>query len=230
MAETEVTLPVESIGDEPVPIDSSQQEDALRWNDYGIGLFLQGDLRGAEQAFLRVTELDSDYADGWVNVARVRAQEGDPEGAQQMLDKALKLEPSLAKAHYFYGLALKTMGLYKEALEHFQQAADAYPRDRVVRNQIGRLHFLQRNYDRAIEKFSGTLKIDPENLEAHYNLMLAYQGSGNDEKADLHKKLYLRFKADEASQFLTGGYRRDHPADNNERQPIHEHRSGERDP
>lgn len=230
MAETEVTLPVESMEQEPAPIGSPQPEDALRWNDYGIGLFLQGDLRGAEQAFLRVTELTPDYADGWVNVARVRAQEGDPEGAQQMLDKALALEPNLAKAHYFYGLALKTMGLYEEALEHLHRAADAYPRDRVVQNQIGRLLFLQRNYDRAIEELSETLKIDPENLAAHYNLMLAYQGSGDGEKADLHKKLYLRFKADEASQFLTGGYRRAHPADNNERQPIHEHRSGDRDP
>ena len=32
-----------------------------------------------------------------------------------------------------------------------------------------------------------------------------------------------RFKADEAAQTLTGNYRRLHPEDNNERQPIHEH-------
>src|SRR5262249_30827704 len=30
--------------------------DLLRWNDYGIGLFLQGDLKSAESVFLRVTE------------------------------------------------------------------------------------------------------------------------------------------------------------------------------
>jgi len=32
-----------------------------------------------------------------------------------------------------------------------------------------------------------------------------------------------RFKADEAAQTLTGPYRRNHPDDNLERQPIHEH-------
>ena len=107
--------------------------------------------RTAERAFLNVTELAPDYADGWVNVARVRVQEGDPESAREMLDKALALEPDLAKAHYFYGLALKTRGLYDEALEHFRRAASSYPRDRVVQNQIGRLHFLQRDYEQAIE-------------------------------------------------------------------------------
>ena len=32
-----------------------------------------------------------------------------------------------------------------------------------------------------------------------------------------------RFKADEASQTITGPYRQEHPEDNNERQAIHEH-------
>jgi hypothetical protein len=37
------------------------------------------------------------------------------------------------------------------------------------------------------------------------------------------RTLYDRFKADEASQAITGPYRQLHPADNNERQQIHEH-------
>jgi len=69
------------------------------------------------------------------------------------------------------------------------------------------------------------LAIDPEDLQAHYNLMLAYQGAGNQEMARKHQLLYERFKADEASQFITGPYRQLHPEDNNERQAIHEHRS-----
>ena len=225
MAETTVTLQVIDPGAPPTPSSILHPDDTLRWNDYGIGLLLQGDLRGAENAFLRVTEANRDYADGWVNVARVRIQEGDPTGAQAALERALALEPELAKAHYFYGLTLKTGGRYDEALEHFRRAASQYPRDRVVRNQIGRIFFLQREYALAIEEFEKTLRIDPENLEAHYNLMLANQGLGYAEKAEQHQELYLRFKADEASQFLTGDYRRLHPADNNERQPVHEHRN-----
>ena len=61
-----------------------------RWNDYGIGLLLQGDLKDAEAAFLKVTEMDPGYADGWVNVG-ARAHPGRQHGgAEPMLRKALQ--------------------------------------------------------------------------------------------------------------------------------------------
>jgi hypothetical protein len=67
------------------------------------------------------------------------------------------------------------------------------------------------------------LAIDPEDLQAHYNLMLCYNGMGDQERALEHKTRYLRFKADESAQAITGPYRQLHTEDNNERQAIHEH-------
>lgn len=196
-----------------------------RWNDYGIGLLLQGDIKGAEAVFLEVTEMDPEYADGWVNVARARIQEGNMEAAEQMLTKALEVNPTLAKTHFFMATAIKTMGRYDEALEHLRLAAAQYPRDRVVQNQIGRVLFLKRQYAEAVAAFKEALKVDAEDLQAHYNLMLCYQGLGNSELAAHEQALYKRFKADESAQAITGPYRQLHPDDNNERQQIHEHRS-----
>ena len=82
-------------------------KDRERWNDYGIGLLLQGDLKGAERAFETVTKLDPQYADGWVNVARARIQEGNTDAAKPMLEKRLAVNPRLASAHYFRGLCAK---------------------------------------------------------------------------------------------------------------------------
>jgi tetratricopeptide (TPR) repeat protein len=96
----------------------------------------------------------------------------------------------------------------------------------VVRNQIGRLLFLKRQHREAIEELRQVLAIDPEDLQAHYNLMLSYRGAGDGEMAAKHEALYRRFKADEAAQEITGPYRRLHPHDNNERQAVHEHGSG----
>jgi len=197
--------------------------DRERWNDYGIGLLLQGDLKGAERAFEVVTRLDPKYADGWVNVARTRIQEGNTEAAKPFLEKALELNARLASAHFFYGLAHKADGKYPEAFEEFSRAAALYPRDRVVRNQMGRMLFLQRKYAQAVAELEKTLAVDPEDLEAHYNLMLCYRGLGNDALAAREEKLYLRFKADEASRAITGPFKLAHPEDNNEAQPIHEH-------
>lgn len=147
------------------------------------------------------------------------------EAAEQMLKKALEVNPTLAKTHFFMATAIKTMGRYDEALEHLRLAAAQYPRDRVVQNQIGRVLFLKRQYAEAIAAFKEALKVDAEDLQAHYNLMLCYQGLGNTELAAHEQALYKRFKADESAQAITGPYRQLHPDDNNERQQIHEHRS-----
>ena len=218
--------------DAPAPVrkpylDASVRE---RWNDYGIGLLLQGDLRGAEAAFLKVTEMEPAYADGFVNVARVRLQEGDAAGAESYLRRALEIAPKLAKTHFFLGSALKAQGRYDEALKHTRVAQALYPRDRVVANQVGRLLFLKREHRLASVELQKVLQVDPEDLQAHYNLMLAYRGAGNADMAKKHQTLYERFKADEAAQFITGPYRQLHPHDNNERQAIHEHRSFEPGP
>jgi len=67
------------------------------------------------------------------------------------------------------------------------------------------------------------MAIDPEDLQAHYNLMLCYKGVGDDKQAHEHELRYMRFKADESAQAITGPYRQLNPEDNNERQAIHEH-------
>jgi tetratricopeptide (TPR) repeat protein len=209
-----------ALGNDKPYVDKSVRE---RWNDYGIGLLLQGDIRNAEVTFLKVTEMDPGYADGWVNVARARIQEGDMAGAEPMLRHALGLDPKLAKTHFFLGTALKSLGRYDEALTHLRTASDLYPRDRVVLNQLGRVQFLKRDFKQAIETLQKVLSIDPEDLQAHYNLMLCYQGQGNSAAAGREQVLYERFKADESAQAITGPYRQLHAEDNNERQQIHEH-------
>ena len=224
MAEAEASLEVIDAG-APLPEVPPVAAPSLRerWNDYGIGLLLQGDLRGAEAAFRTVMEIEPAYADGPVNVARARLQEGDVETAIPLLEQALELSPGLARAHYFLGTALRALGRYDEALAEFEAARAQYPRDRVVLNQIGRIHFLERRFDEAVATLEEVLRIDPEDLQAHYNLMLSHQGAGRPDEAARERALYERFKADEAAQAITGPFRRASPEDNNERQAIHEH-------
>src|SRR5208282_66125 len=141
-------------------------------------------------------------------------------------DRALSVSPRLARAHFFYARMLRNEGKYDEAIAHLRQVLEQYPRDRVVHDDLGRILFLQRHYAEAVKEFDATLAIDPEDLEANYNLMLCYTGMGQPDRAFDFQKRYLRFKADESAQTLTGPYLREHPDDNTERQPIHEHVSG----
>jgi Flp pilus assembly protein TadD len=207
----------------PEPKTVSTKEDWTQWNDYGIGLFLQGDLKAAAAAFEQITKADPQNPDGWTNIGRALLQEGDTASARKVLEKALAIAPRLPRTNFFYARALKEDGDYDGAIAHLQTVLAQFPRDRVVHNELGRVLFLQKRYADAVKEFEATLNIDPEDLQAHYNLMLCYNGLGNDAKAEEHKARYLRFKADEASQAITGPYRQTHPEDNNERQAIHEH-------
>jgi tetratricopeptide (TPR) repeat protein len=224
VAENEVTLPVVA-HNAPVPEPKTivKKEEWQRWNDYGIGLFLQGDLKSAAAAFQKVTEADANNPDGWVNIGRCAVQEGDMERARTVLEKALALSPNLARANFFYARVLRADGNYEGAAARLRLVLAQYPRDRVALNDLGRILFLQRKYAEAVNVLQSVFAIDPEDLQAHYNLMLCYSGLGNEKLAKEHRTRYLRFKADESSQAITGPYRQLHPEDNNERQAIHEH-------
>ena len=176
----------------------------MRWNDYGIGLLLQGDLRGAESAFRVVMAIDPAYPDGPVNVARAKLREGDVEAAVPLLEQALVLAPGLAKAHALLGTALRSLGRYDEAMRHLDAARAQYPRDRVVLNEIGLLHFLARDFDAAIDTFESVLRIDPEDLQAHYNLMLSHQGAGHGEGGGAGARAVRAVQGRRVVQAITG--------------------------
>ena len=224
VAKSQVTVDVLAYN-APVPQPRTQlaNEDWQRWNDYGIGLFLQGDLKAAQAAFQKVTEIDPKNPDGWVNIGRAALQEGDVPRARAVLEKALAINPALARANFFYAGALRQEGNYDGAVQHLTTVLAQYPHDRVALNNLGRILFLQRKYSEAVKVLQQVLAIDPEDLQAHYNLMLSYTGLGDPKMAKEHQVRYLRFKADESAQAITGPYRQIHPEDNNERQNIHEH-------
>src|SRR5213078_318183 len=91
----------------PQPKTIATIEDWTRWNDYGIGLFLQGDLKGAAAAFEKITEADPQNPDGWTNIGRVLVQEGDTAGARRVLEKSLAIDPKLGRTNFFYAKVLR---------------------------------------------------------------------------------------------------------------------------
>jgi tetratricopeptide (TPR) repeat protein len=196
-----------------------------RWNDWGIGLLLQGDIKGAEYAFKMVTKAEPEYADGWLNVARALIQEGETDAAKSYIAEALERDSSLGRIYYFRALIEKADGDYDAAVVSLNTTAAKYPRDRVVLNQLARILFLQRKYQEALEVLDRVCMIDPEDVQMHYTAMLAHRGLGNAEAASREEKLFRRFKAEESSQAITGARRIASPEENNERQQIHEHES-----
>ena len=202
-----------------------RKADRERWNDWGIGLLLQGDLKGAEFAFQKVTEAEPGYADGWLNVARALIREGEMAAARPYVEKALAIDPSLGRVHFFKAMIEKAEGDYDAALGSLRTVAAKYPRDRVVLNQIARILFLKRQYRDALAVLDRVCMVDPEDVQMHYTAMLSSRALGDAARAAREETLFRRFKAEESSQAITSIRRMVSPEDNNERQQIHEHES-----
>ncbi|MCA9079437.1 MAG: hypothetical protein KDA58_02715, partial [Planctomycetaceae bacterium] len=222
MATDSITLPIAGGDAEPL----TQQDRSIplwqRWNDYGIGLFLEGkaELKQAEEAFQQVEELGR--YDGPLNLARVYQREGRLDEAVRALQRAGDHADPPAPPwtlSWLTGVVNAQQGNLKTAEENFRAVLDMkvperkfdFSRDYEVINELGltlfRLAQQQRGEARkaardellteAVEVFRKTLSLDSENVTAHYNLQLLYQQLGQTELADEHAKLHQRFKEDD---------------------------------
>jgi tetratricopeptide (TPR) repeat protein len=212
-----------AFGSPPASVRGNADAPWLRWNDYGIGLFLQGDFRGAARAWTRVAELAPEKPDGPLNRARAEIAEGRLEDAKQSLMDAERRKPGWAKTAFFRAAVAKDEARLEDAEKDLQYVLSKFPLDRVAWNNLGSIEWLAGRYPRAIEAYGKTLAIDPEDLNAHYNLMRVYRVLGDRQRAAFHEAAYRKYKEDEAGRALAADYRQDNPWDNRESLPIHVH-------
>ncbi len=200
-----------------------------RWNDYGIGLLLKGkaELRQAEEAFTAVEQ--QKRWDGPLNLARVYNTEGRINEAVAALDRASKYngETGFPRATWAWlsGDVNRQQGRLEEAITNLKSALYDqtetqrkanfdFSKDYEVINLLGETLFdvgkqearqghdeqATRAYQQAIDAFNETLKIDSENVTAHYNLQLLYARMGDAAKAKEHELLHARYKDDDNAQ------------------------------
>jgi tetratricopeptide (TPR) repeat protein len=194
-----------------------------RWNDYGIGLLLEGDTKAALEAFKQVTALAPKNPEGPINQGRVFFTEGQVERGLEILKEAEARRPGYLKTAYFRGALNKKQGAYDEAIADWKKVVETYPNDRVALLDIGRTEYLANRYEEALKWIERVLVIDPEDLGGLYNKMLALGALGREEEFAAARKLYEYHKDDEDAMAVTAPFKQNHPAANNEAQPIHEH-------
>ena len=227
LATDSVTFPIEGIAAEL----AEQKRDIppwQRWNDYGIGLFLEGkaELRQAIEAFEEVERLGR--YDGPLNLARVLHREGRLDEAVEALNRAAQHgreagseAPPRWTLNWLIGLVNREQGRLKEAEASLRSVLnDRVPErnfdfsgDYEVINLLGLTLFdlakgvrvagdpeRVRLLRDAAETFEKTLKIDSENVTAHHNLHQIYEELGDNAKAATHNAEHLKVKPDDNAQ------------------------------
>lgn len=224
IAEDEITLQIAAAGATIVPAETVQDEaDWMRYNDYGIGLFLQEDTRGAQRAFEMVAAVAPERLDGPRNLARVAIRDGKLDRAFAYLRENERIKPADAQTAWVWGVALQEDGRYEEAVLAYMRVLEDFPDDRAAWRNMGLSHRLNSNFDKAIEAFDRVLKIDPEDRVAHYHKIFCYRALGREEEAKKSEEAYELYQIDEAAQELTQKFRLENPGVNFETQLIHVH-------
>ncbi len=238
MASDTVTLPVKGVETALPPSPARDIPDWQRWNDYGIGLLLEGkaELKQAEQAFQEVERLNR--YDGPLNLARVYQTEGRLDDAVAALGRAAKFTdpaPPPWTMSWLAGAINAQQGHLDAAIANFQSVLATkvperkfdFSRDYTVINELGQAQFQraqqfrgdskkedrEAGFRQAVATFNRTLAIDVENVAAHYNLERLHQQLNEVELAEKHGRLHLKYKGDDSIQgVVIGKAREKYPA------------------
>ena len=217
-------LVVRGIASEGAPSLPRLAEEWVRYNDYGIGLLLEGDTRGAASAFSIVAALRPDISDGPLNLAKTALAEGNLEAAYDALARAEDVVTGDARAAWVWGRVLQEDGRYEEAVLAYERVLEVFGEDRATWRAMGRTLFLDQQFERALEALTQVLRIDPEDRVAHYHRMLSLRALGRDDEADRAEAAYLYYAVDESAQEITRAYRARDAGANIMAQPIPTHR------
>lgn len=226
MASDTITFAVEGVTAEVTNPPSPIKETWQRYNDYGIGLFLEGkkgELRQAEAAFREVEKMGR--YDGPLNLARIYELEGRLDEAVEAIRRAAAVEDPAKPTWtmtWLTGNVNRQQGKLEEAIANYRSVLEDktplmiergfdFSLDYRVINDLGitlferakQLRSPAQKEDRdqhlqmAVERFKRTLTLDSEDVVAHYNLSLLYALLGEKEKAEEHQRLHARYKLDD---------------------------------
>jgi len=137
------------------------------------GMFGPLGLRTAElparRAATTALTLDDGMATAWVAQADVkRLFDKDPPAAEQMLKRALALDPNSVEAHHSFALLLMALGRFPEALAHIERAATLDPLAPAVQSNFGRILYRAGRFEDAVSRFERALELEP-GMRGHYS-------------------------------------------------------------
>jgi TolB-like protein/DNA-binding winged helix-turn-helix (wHTH) protein/Tfp pilus assembly protein PilF len=118
--------------------------------------------------------------------------------AEQEFKRAIALQPSYATAHQWYSQYLSDLGHRNEALMEAQTALRLDPLSLIVNENVARIHYFARDFERAVEGSRKTLEMDPTFSIAHLRLGRAYAAKSMYREAVHEFEEFARLSGDSA--------------------------------
>ncbi len=91
--------------------------------------------------------------------------------------------PASSLAHYGYGLSLARNNNRKEAIRSFRTALETGRADPYIMNDLGRLYYLEGDYQQALNILNAAVQMDSDNPDINFHIGLIHMELGALEKA-----------------------------------------------
>ncbi len=154
----------------------------------------------ALEALEQAVELDPEFAVAYLGLARVHSAMGDPPAMEKAYRKAKALSGRSPEKERLYIEAA-----YAGAIEHdpekalriFKEIVVKYPKEKIVRFELGQLYRKKMQYAPAVEQFQEAVALDPKYGYALNMLAYTFADMGEYAKAvETFKKYAVAFPGD----------------------------------
>ncbi|MDC7219178.1 MAG: tetratricopeptide repeat protein [Spirochaetales bacterium] len=162
---------------------------ADQMNSEGIRLSQSGKYDKALLAFNTALEMEPANPRIIYNMALVFIRKEDYATAQELLIKAIDLEPEEGDFHNDLGLCYYRSGKKDEALAEYDRALELNPTHSTAWNNRGVYYFQKEDYPRAEECFRTSVNLNPDWEDSWFNLRDTYEMLGERKKwKEAHKR------------------------------------------
>ena len=144
-------------------IVASDKADFPAWQELGTMHFILKNFADAEASYLKAIQVRPDYELALINLGRVRIVQKNLTGAIEVLESAVKNDPSSAGANYFLGEAYLQARLGSKAVPYLNEAIKLDPAGMADAHlRLAALYNAKGLKDRAAAEYSAFLKQRPD--------------------------------------------------------------------
>jgi len=129
---------------------------------------LVGKQQEAIDAFRSALQMEPDYGDAMIGLARALADSGDLAQAEQTYKQAIALRPNYWVAHNHLGVFYLVRGRYPEAIKSLEAAIALTPDNVRVLNNLGALYHQTGRHEDSLRTFARSITERP-NADAYSN-------------------------------------------------------------
>ncbi|MBU0476146.1 MAG: tetratricopeptide repeat protein [Bacteroidetes bacterium] len=176
--------------------------DASAYNNMGYAYFNSGNVDKAIECYQRTIDLDPNEASAYILMGLAYSIKGNYDKAIECYQRAIKLDTNNIIAYLSLGLSYSFKGNYDKSIECYQKVIELDPNNAIAYDKLQEIYakrtdkltstdWFQKGYnaqelgelDNAILYYQKAIELNPNYVDAYYNMGNAYGKNDNADKA-----------------------------------------------